>query len=94
MRENGIALSKRRREDFIRAPADGELSMRQTTHEQLHRTSLTAKLDCGAYSIYLLDAHLLWIEGTRFAIAGFEQRNTELGTVEYAQTWIVETLVT
>ena len=89
MRESGIKLSRSRLADSVRAPAEGELSMRETTNEQLHRMSLTARLDCGAYSYYLLDARLLWIEGNRFSITGFEQVKTPLGEAEYAQTWLI-----
>lgn len=89
MRENGIPLSKSRLSDSIRAPAEGELSLRETTDGQLHRMCLTAKLDCGVYSYYLLDARILWIEGNRFSLTGFERRNTEMGVAEYAQTWLV-----
>lgn len=89
MRENGIALSKSRLADSTRVPSEGELTMRETTNEQLHRMSLTAKLDCGFYSYYLLDARLLWIEGHRFSLTGFERKKTEVGVAEYAQTWLV-----
>lgn len=89
MRENGIPLSKSRLADSTRAPSEGEITMRETTNEQLHRMSLTAKLDCGAYSYYLLDARLLWIEGNRFSLTGFERKKTEMGVAEYAQTWLV-----
>lgn len=90
MRENGIKLSRSRLSDSVRAPAEGELSMRETTDEQLHRKSLTARLDCGAYSYYLLDARLLWIEGDRFSLTGFERVKTPLGEAEYAQTWLIQ----
>lgn len=35
MRENGIKLSRSRLSDSVRVPAEGELSMRETTHDGL-----------------------------------------------------------
>lgn len=90
MRENGIKLSRSRLADSTRPPAEGELSLRETTDEQLHRMAATARLDCGVYSYYLLDARILWIEGNRFALTGFERRKTEQGEAEFAQSWVVE----
>ncbi len=90
MRENGITLSRSRLSDAMRAPVEGELSLRETTNEQLHRSCMTAKLDCSAYSLYLLDARILWIEGKRIGLTGFEQKKTEFGTAEYAQSRVCE----
>lgn len=89
MRENGVPLSRSRLSDSTRQPSAGILSLRETTDQQLHRLCLTARLDCGVYSYYLFDARILWIEGDRFTLTGFERVNTPMGHAEYAQSWLV-----
>lgn len=91
MRERGIAIPKGRLFDRYHPANIGVLSLRDTTSSQLHRMSRTAEFVLGAISHYLLDAQILWIEGGRFVLTGFEQVKTHEGIAEYAQSWLIIT---
>lgn len=91
MRDRGIAIPKNRLFDRYHPANVGVLSLRETTSSQLHRMSRTAEFKLGESSNYLLDAQILWIEGSRFVLTGFEQVKTHEGVAEYAQSWLVIT---
>ena len=91
MRESGIAISKNRLFDRFHPANIGVLSIRETTDDQLHRLSRVAKFDRGTYADRLFDAQILWIEGDRFVLTGFERVKTPSGDAEYAQSWLILT---
>lgn len=91
MRESGIALPKNRLFDRFHPANIGDLSIRETTDDQLHRLSRVAKFDRGAYADRLFDAQILWVEGDRFVLTGFERVKTPGGDAEYAQSWLILT---
>jgi len=47
-----------------------------------------AKFTRGMHSEILFDVNMLWLEGDRFVLTGFERSATPLGEVEYAQSWL------
>jgi len=91
MRESGIVIPKKRLFDRYRPAWNGELSLRETTDKQMHRLSRLAIFDREITVDKLFDAQILWIEGDRFALTGFERVNTPIGEVEYAQSWLIIT---
>ncbi len=91
MRESGIAIPKGRLFDRYHPANIGILSLRETTSSQLHRMSRRAEFKLGNCTAYLLDAQILWIEGGRFVLTGFEQVKTHEGVAEYAQSWLIIT---
>lgn len=91
MREGGVAIPKNRLFDRFNPLMLGVLSLRETTDNQLHRMCRTAKFETGPYPAYLFDAQILWIEGDRFVLTGFERVKTHNGDAEYAQSWLILT---
>lgn len=91
MRESGVAIPKSRLFDRYNPLRIGILSLRETTDNQLHRMARTAKFEPGPYPDYLFDAQILWIEGDRFVLTGFERVKTHNGDAEYAQSWLILT---
>lgn len=91
MRNQGVAIPKSRLFDRFNPLRLGILSLRETTDNQLHRMSRTAKFESGSYPNYLFDAQILWIEGDRFVLTGFERIGTHNGDAEFAQSWLILT---
>lgn len=60
---------------------------RETTDMQLHRLSRLAMFKCGGMVDRLFDAQILWIEGDRMMLTGFDA----MGTTHYAQSWLIIT---
>ncbi|MBC3876798.1 hypothetical protein H8K38_03135 [Undibacterium sp. FT79W] len=88
MRRNGIALPKRRLFDQYNQGHFGELSMSTTSDQGLHRVVRLARFVRGVSKYTLFEPQILWLEGDRMMLSGFERVETERGDVEYAQSWL------
>ena len=91
MRLRGIAIPKKRLLDRFNCGNFGELAICETNDQGLHRLTRVARFTSGSsgqYESTLFDPHILWVEGERMVITGFERVKTEEGMVDYAQSWL------
>lgn len=94
MRKSGIVIPKRTLFDSYNPPIYGDLTLSDKTDITLRRTIKIAELvkvtNNPEYntSIFLYEPHILWMNGDRFALAGFERYGSTDGIVEYAQSWL------
>lgn len=90
MRNKGIARRKADIADPHGARYEGELSLSETTDQGLHRLCVVAthRYFDSLYTHQLFDARLVWIEGQRLMLTGFERVKSEFGVIEYAQSWL------
>ncbi|MBC3860502.1 hypothetical protein H8K32_00175 [Undibacterium jejuense] len=91
LRLSGVALRKSEILDRFHHGKIGELSLRETSDQGLHRLARVARFEYGdtkQYSDTLFDPQILWIEGNRMTITGFERMSSVKGIVDYAQSWL------
>lgn len=65
----------------------GDLVIMDVTDQGLRRPVKVARLSSSQQSMELVEPHILWVNGDRFVLAGFERCRNEHGQqVDYAQS--------
>jgi hypothetical protein len=91
MRQQGIGIPKR--ELSRQLPLEGDLSIIETRSEDLHRLVRFARLQRSeeynqGREERLYDPTILWMNESRFVLAGFERIGTSSGTMDLGQSWL------
>ncbi|RNF30039.1 hypothetical protein NM04_14995 [Massilia aurea] len=92
LRARGVEVPKRSLHDRFNIARAGSLEVLDTTSQGLHRMAKVAKFtyrDFNRAVDELYDPHLLWWNGGRFVLSGFERiKNESLEVVDFAQSWL------
>lgn len=69
---------------------EGELQVYDTRENKYNRIIKIAKLTTPYSVVVLFDVHILWLEGDKLCLDGWESVDSEAGVADFRQSWVCQ----